>query len=708
MISVEDEDRMGQPSLTGEVEETEFFRLHQYGVQYLEIDEQYGPYRYPKDLLHPGGRFIVEAIKGATGDFNGDGHQDLVVNWAAFPHFVDRKTQIGPSIFLNDGHGNLGPANANVVGEIADVYMRYRPTIGDFNGDGVDDIVFAGSHLYSWDADGSDASRDSPISLLLSRPGGTMVDASARIEGQEQPGKAPERYSFGHEISAGDIDGDGDLDLFSARILLLNDGKGHFTNVHEVLPPQAKSFDWVLISSVMADFNGDGIAQLVVAYAGGPAYLLSPDWIGTSATWKITELPAGPFGDKSSPNSMVVADVNHDGHADILIAQTRTEPFYQGRFVQILLNDGMGHFEDATHQAIDNAHRSQTHWGEGELHILDVDHDGDLDIYDSASRGGDYLTNGDSYTAATAIALNDGTGRFTWVSEDIFVQVQPQDVMGAYDWSWAPDTPVAISFPVDLDGKNGIDYVGSFATPFTYPQEVGSGVTLFSVVNKKPLHRGVDEVLGGLVSDDDIAGFEGNDRITGARGNDKIDGGSGTDTAVFSGPKAAYKIVLSGSSVSVQDSVAERDGIDDLIQVERLQFSDGIWALDVTGNAGQAYRLYQAAFERVPDNEGLKYWIGRLDDGDTTLAAIADSFLNSPEFVRTYGTDQTVSNSRFVELLYTHTLDRDYDQDGYNYWVAKLGSAETNRRDLLAFFSESNENKANVADVIDDGIWLPV
>src|SRR5690606_11441005 len=148
------------------------------------------------------------------------------------------------------------------------------------------------------------------------------------------------------------------------------------------------------------------------------------------------------------------------------------------------------------------------------------------------------------------------------------------------------------------------------------------------------------------------------------------------------------------------------DGTDTLWNVERLQFSDGTLAFDLNGNAGQAYRLYQAAFERTPDADGLSYWIGQMDNGNTTLGDIADSFLHSPEFVSTYGTEDTVSNSEFVELLYLHTLDRGSDGDGYAYWVDKIDSGATNRRDLLAFFSESNENKAQVADAISDGIWL--
>lgn len=140
--------------------------------------------------------------------------------------------------------------------------------------------------------------------------------------------------------------------------------------------------------------------------------------------------------------------------------------------------------------------------------------------------------------------------------------------------------------------------------------------------------------------------------------------------------------------------------------VARLQFEDGTLAFDSEGNAGQAYRLYQAAFDRDPDIEGLGYWIKHLDASKSDLNAIADSFLHSPEFINTYGTPETVGNAAFVGLLYTHTLGRDYDQSGFNYWVDKLDTAQTNRGDLLAFFSESNENVARVADEIDQGIWF--
>jgi hypothetical protein len=50
---------------------------------------------------------------------------------------------------------------------------------------------------------------------------------------------------------------------------------------------------------------------------------------------------------------------------------------------------------------------------------------------------------------------------------------------------------------------------------------------------------------------------------------------------------------------------------------------------------------------------------------------VADSFIYSPEFAKTYGTAETVANWRFVELLYLNTLGRDY--------VKALDNNQTNR-----------------------------
>ena len=107
--------------------------------------------------------------------------------------------------------------------------------------------------------------------------------------------------------------------------------------------------------------------------------------------------------------------------------------------------------------------------------------------------------------------------------------------------------------------------------------------------------------------------------------------------------------------------------------------------------ASQIFRVYNAAFKRLPDSEGLKYWINKYTSGANDDRTVASSFLVSTEFKERYGED--VSNATYVETLYTNVLGRDYDQEGYNYWLGNLNSGVETRYELLLGFAESAENK---------------
>ncbi len=238
---------------------------------------------------------------------------------------------------------------------------------------------------------------------------------------------------------------------------------------------------------------------------------------------------------------------------------------------------------------------------------------------------------------------------------------------------------------------------------------------------------GNDWFEGSATADlsDYVQGLGGNDTFIGygnEQWGDKFFGGAGVDTAVYRGHLAEYQIVEDysiwddrkgdGSRVSgykVTDQKAGRDGLDYLNEVERLKFSDKNIALDVDGTAGQAYRLYKAAFDTAPDEPGLGYWIHMMDGG-LTLPYVAQGFINSNEFTHRYG--QQPSDENFVGLLYQNILDRLPDQIGYRYWIDHLngtnggglnpGNLRLSHAEVLANFSESNENKANVIWKIGD------
>ena len=200
-----------------------------------------------------------------------------------------------------------------------------------------------------------------------------------------------------------------------------------------------------------------------------------------------------------------------------------------------------------------------------------------------------------------------------------------------------------------------------------------------------------------------FSGTSGNDLLSGGAGDDQFDGGLGTDAVVFTGNRTDYSITNSGSQVIVSDLQPGRDGTDTLTNIERLSFLDGTLALDTSGNAGQTYRLYQAAFGRVPDTGGLSVNVNLLDTV-LSLHDISDAFVFSAEFISLYGAN--FSNETFITALYQNVLDRLPDEGGFNGWNDLLESGQLDRADVLIGFSESPENIVLVGTAIENGIWL--
>ena len=103
------------------------------------------------------------------------------------------------------------------------------------------------------------------------------------------------------------------------------------------------------------------------------------------------------------------------------------------------------------------------------------------------------------------------------------------------------------------------------------------------------------------------------------------------------------------------------------------------------------FRLYNASFKRPPDPDGLKYWIGKYSSGENDERAVASSFLVSSEFKQRYGAN--ISDTTCVNNLYQNVLGRLPDSNGLNYWLEQLNSGAETRYEVLLGFSESAENK---------------
>jgi hypothetical protein len=212
------------------------------------------------------------------------------------------------------------------------------------------------------------------------------------------------------------------------------------------------------------------------------------------------------------------------------------------------------------------------------------------------------------------------------------------------------------------------------------------------------------QVLGairdGIAYDQTLVGTAGNDVLAASSGG-LLDGREGVDTVVFGGQRAAYSLAKEAAATTVADP--QNASTIRLANVERLQFSDQNLALDIRGNAGEAYRLYQAAFDRTPDKLGLGFWINAMDEGHPLQEAAA-SFIGSAEFTEKYGAHP--SDAQYLDALYANVLHRAPDAAGYDFWLNALQLVS--RAQVLVDFSESPENQAQIIGAIQDGIaYMP-
>ena len=268
------------------------------------------------------------------GDFNGDGRLDLAVADAGQTIF----SQIVPgniSVLLGNGDGTFQAPQQLPAGEFQ---FPGAMLAGDFNGDGRLDlaVVDAGEESYTGQI------MRGNVSILLGNGDGTF-----QVPQQFPAGE----FQFPGAMLAGDFNKDGRLDLAvaeegdlfyggtvpPAEILLLGNGDGTF-QTPETFPTGTFQFPG---STVMADFNGDGLLdQVSVDSVSGKISLLLRKGDGTfTDPSQLATIPR---------NTPVVADVTGDGTDDVLVIDgtgnilfRKGSPGHPGTFLPpIIINPG--------------------------------------------------------------------------------------------------------------------------------------------------------------------------------------------------------------------------------------------------------------------------------------------------------------------------------------------------------------------------------
>jgi len=229
-----------------------------------------------------------------VGDFNGDGVLDLVVANSA---------SASVSILLGNGDGSFQAPLIFAAGD-----TPRSVAVGDFDGDGNLDVAAADL---------------TAVSILLGNGDGTLQPA---ISVQAGPGP-----SF---VAVGDINVDTIQDLVvvgtNSVSALLGNGDGTFGT------PLTFPIQFTNGKLALGDFNGDGTPDLVVQSRFALTVLLG----NGDGTFRLSQDHVG-----SGPGPMVVGDFNGDGMLDLAVSYW--PPFGLGRGnVMVYRGNGDGTFNN--------------------------------------------------------------------------------------------------------------------------------------------------------------------------------------------------------------------------------------------------------------------------------------------------------------------------------------------------------------------------
>lgn len=118
--------------------------------------------------------------------------------------------------------------------------------------------------------------------------------------------------------------------------------------------------------------------------------------------------------------------------------------------------------------------------------------------------------------------------------------------------------------------------------------------------------------------------------------------------------------------------------------------------------ANEVSGIYQVALDRLPERAGFEFWLDSIAKG-VSLREMAQMFGRSDEFL---GRFSTMSTPDFVRQLYLSALDREPDQEGFNFWVQHLSSGAMQRHDMVFAFAFSDEMGQNMGRLASVEPWI--